>query len=263
MNVDLLLLELALERLGDLVVLGGDQSRQHLDQRHLGADRGEEAGELGAHDPAPEHRQAPGLTREVQRFLARHHALAVELEARRHRGDGSGRDHDVVGGQLDALSAGLGDPDAVGAREARRTAEDLDLSPREQGLHAAGQLLHDLVLALDQPVPAHLRLADIDAELARPADLVEKMSGDDPGLSGNAAPVETRAAELVLLDHRGLEAELRGADRRDVAAGAGADDDQVEVVGVTHDGRSRLDVACYVPLRKCPGIGTMQAGTRL
>src|SRR5207244_781251 len=82
MNVDLLLLELALERLGDLVVLGGDQPGQHLDQRHLGADRGEEAGELGAHDPAPEHRQAPGLPREVQRFLARHHALAVELEAR-------------------------------------------------------------------------------------------------------------------------------------------------------------------------------------
>ena len=36
-----------------------------------------------------------------------------------------------------------------------------------------------------------------------------------------------------LLDAGDLHAELGGADRRDVAAGAGADDDEVETIG--HD----------------------------
>src|SRR3981189_770653 len=47
-------------------------------------------------------------------------------------------------------------------------------------------------------------------------------------LGRNASPLVADAAEIGLLDHRGLEAELRRADRRDVAAGAGADDDDVE-----------------------------------
>src|SRR3954471_17863180 len=47
-------------------------------------------------------------------------------------------------------------------------------------------------------------------------------------LGRNAAPVQADAAEIGFFDDRGLEAELRGADRGDVAAGAGADDDNVE-----------------------------------
>ena len=37
---------------------------------------------------------------------------------------------------------------------------------------------------------------------------------------------------MLALDDRRLQAELRGADRRDIAAGAGADDD--DVVGFSH-----------------------------
>ena len=51
-------------------------------------------------------------------------------------------------------------------------------------------------------------------------------------LGRNAAPVEAGAAERRrALDHGGLEAQLRGADRGDVAAGPGADDDDVVFVG--------------------------------
>ena len=51
-------------------------------------------------------------------------------------------------------------------------------------------------------------------------------------LVGNAAPQQAGAAErLLLLDDGDLEAELRGADRRDVAAGSGADHDHVVVLG--------------------------------
>src|SRR5438874_12954944 len=47
-------------------------------------------------------------------------------------------------------------------------------------------------------------------------------------LGRNAAPVEADAAEIGFFHDRGLEAELGGADGGDIAAGAGADDDDVE-----------------------------------
>ena len=50
-------------------------------------------------------------------------------------------------------------------------------------------------------------------------------------LGGNAAPVEADAAEIGALDDRRLEAELRRADRGDIASRPGADDDDVEGFG--------------------------------
>jgi hypothetical protein len=47
-------------------------------------------------------------------------------------------------------------------------------------------------------------------------------------LRWNAADVEAGAAEgLVLLDQRRLESKLRGPDRADIAARAGADDNEI------------------------------------
>src|SRR6202035_1677337 len=47
-------------------------------------------------------------------------------------------------------------------------------------------------------------------------------------LGRNAAPVQANAAEVGFFHDRGLEAELCGANGGDVAAGTGADDDDVE-----------------------------------
>src|SRR5690606_21519593 len=57
-------------------------------------------------------------------------------------------------------------------------------------------------------------------------------------LRGDAADVEAGAAErFAALGAGGLQAQLGGADRGDVAAGAGADDEDVVVVGlVGHSG---------------------------
>src|SRR5207244_5311520 len=120
----------------------------------------------------------------------------------------------------------------VGAGELRGAAHDLDLSALEQRLDTAGELLHDALLALEQPPPVDLRLADLDPVFPGAPDLLEQVGRDDPGLGRNAAPVEAGGAEFVLLHHRGLEPELRGADRRDVAAGTGADDDHLIVAWI-------------------------------
>ena len=52
------------------------------------------------------------------------------------------------------------------------------------------------------------------------------------GLGRNTSPVKADAAEMLALDDRRLQTELRRADRGDIAARPAADDD--DVVGVGH-----------------------------
>ena len=59
---------------------------------------------------------------------------------------------------------------------------------------------------------------------------VQHVGGVEKRLRGDAAHVEAGAAQrLAPFDDGDLLAKLRGADRGDVAAGAGADDDGVEI----------------------------------
>ena len=57
--------------------------------------------------------------------------------------------------------------------------------------------------------------------------MVEDLGRAQQRLGRDAAPVEADAAEVLALDDRGLEAKLRRADRGDIAAGAGAEHDDV------------------------------------
>src|SRR4029077_9289039 len=58
--------------------------------------------------------------------------------------------------------------------------------------------------------------------------VMENLGRAQQRLGRDAAPVQADAAEIGFLDHRGLEAELGCTDRRDISAGTGADDDDVE-----------------------------------
>jgi len=57
-----------------------------------------------------------------------------------------------------------------------------------------------------------------------PEALVERRALEE-GLGRDAPAVEARAAELVLVDERGLEAKLRATKGGRVAASAGAEDE--------------------------------------
>ena len=82
-----------------------------------------------------------------------------------------------------------------------------------------------------------LDVADGDVEVVGLVlDLVIQLGPGDEGLGGDAAPVQADAAELVTLDTGHAEAQLGGADGGDVAGGAAADDDEVEVLGICHGG---------------------------
>ena len=55
------------------------------------------------------------------------------------------------------------------------------------------------------------------------------VAGGEKRFARDATDVQASAAEfLVFLDDRGAQSELCGANRGDISAGAGADDDEVK-----------------------------------
>src|SRR5690606_27942094 len=104
-----------------------------------------------------------------------------------------------------------------------------------------------------------LRLAEVDAVVGGVLRLVDHRRRVQQRLGGNAADVEADAAELrVAFDQHGVEAEVGGAERGRVAAGAGTeDDDGAFDVGLAAGGgrglgRGRLVVVLlFVPLPAC------------
>ena len=109
----------------------------------------------------------------------------------------------------------------------------IDVVFLEQEGHAFDIALDALILESHHGRKVDLRLADLDAHLVEQlAGFFIELGGVQQRLGGNATDVEAGAAEgLVLLDYGNLHAELCRADGADIAAGAGADDD--EIVG--HD----------------------------
>jgi hypothetical protein len=117
-----------------------------------------------------------------------------------------------------------------------------DLVGLEQHRDAAGELLHDLVLAADHRRHVDLRVLEADAVVAEQvAQVPELARGVEQRLRRDAADAQAGAAErrlAVLAERRvdagDLHAQLGGADRGVVAGGAGADHDDVEVLGLAH-----------------------------
>ena len=105
----------------------------------------------------------------------------------------------------------------------------VDLVLLEQEIDALDVAVDALVLELHQRGEIELRRADADAHLGKAmSGLLEHLRGVQQRLRRDAADVEAGAAVgRALLDHRDLHAELRRADRADIAAGAGADDDEI------------------------------------
>src|SRR5690606_39498100 len=96
----------------------------------------------------------------------------------------------------------------------------------------SSDLLDDLVLAGVhlRHVDRRRRAADVDAPFRRFLRELQRVRVLEQCLRRDAAPVQARAAKRrLLLDDGDLEPELRGADGRDVSAGARSYDDQVVI----------------------------------
>ena len=209
------------------LVEGGQDAVEHFDDRHLGPQPGEQAGEFTADDPATQHQQA-GRDR-----LGRQHSSRIQdpLGFRNepgHQRRGAGGDDDLVGFD-DLCLAVRRDGDLAPALEGGSASEEGDLVGLDQLGDAVAQLGDDIVLALlHRGEIGHGRAGGLDAEAGRRLDHVQDFSAGQQRLGRDAAPVEAGAAEKFLLDQRDLRAILRRPDRGHIAARSSANHGDVE-----------------------------------
>ena len=272
-DVEFLFAELAQRLLRDVGVGQRQEVGQGLEQRDLRAEPVPDRAEFQPDHAGADHAQRLRHGVEIQRAHVVDDVLAIEGDVRdRDRLRARGEDH-VVGLQHDLVAAagrGHGDP-AVGA-EAAAAVEERDLVALQQLRDAAGELLHHGVLALEHGRDVDARAFDRDAVRGVVVlQVVVMLAGVEQGLGRDAADVEAGAARRrlavlagELVDAGRLQAELRGADRGDVAAGAGADDDDVEFFAhfLIPCIRARAACAPGLPGRRAPRPGTAPSPCR-
>src|SRR5450759_87728 len=235
-DFDALLLE-ALAREGlNLVVLDRQDLRQHLDHRQLSAERAVERGKLDADGAGADHQQRLRNAGRRHGLKVSPHQFLVRLQAGQHARPRAGGDDDVFG----LIGAGW-------KRTFRRFAfgglhrdlagcVDRGFAPDDRHFI----LFHEEADAVVEPLGHRARTRDHGFRVV--ADIVglqpvvlgvlhvmEYFRRAQQRLGGDAAPVQANAAEIVALDYRSFETELRRADGGHVSARAGADDQNVEI----------------------------------
>ena len=230
--VDVLLGQPAAGDLGDVGVLGRQHAVERLEQQHLG----------------PHARRRPTRSRRPTRRRRRRRSCRAAPRApmpprcrsrgRRTRCPGSAsassrwRARSVLASiSLPSIAADL--DVAVVGRASRRPRCRSILFFLNRPPTPPVERRDDLLAALVDLGEVDRAAGDLDPE-SPASSISESMSADaQHGLGRDAGVVQAAAADLVLLHHGGLHPELGGADRRHVAAGAGADDDAV-VLGFGH-----------------------------
>ena len=112
----------------------------------------------------------------------------------------------------------------------RGACKRLDLVLLEQKGDALGQAVDHLVLAAQHLLEVERDGGDLDPVIGEMRRGLDEFFGTlQQRLRRDTADIEAGTAEhAALVDAGDLHAELRRADRRDIAARPGADDDQIE-----------------------------------
>ena len=246
LDVQALLLEFARGDLAHFRVGRGEEVRQAFEDGDLGAQALPHAAQLQADHAGADHAQALRHGFQVERADVVDDVLA-ELGERQLDGIRAGGEDHVGGLQLDFGTVVLLDLDHVArlpavCLESAKAVERGDLVGLEQRRDAAGELLHDAVLAGDHLLHVDRRRLEADAVLVEEvAHVPELAAGIQQRLGRDAAHAQAGAAQgrLAVLAQRGvdaggLQAQLRGADGGVITGRAGTDDNDVESLLFAH-----------------------------
>ena len=225
LDLEALLGEDAGEVADDVVVVGRDDFREKFDDGDVGAQARPDGAEFETDGATADDHEFLRDAGEVDGVVAGDDAGAVKFHERQLDGRGAGRDDDVFGGEHF-----VADFDRGRRGEARGAREDGDLTALGELGDAPDELRDDVVFFLQQRGEVEFDAAEFDAVGGGVRAGEDKLLGGmKQRFAGDAADVEASAAEgAAFVDEGDFEAELRGAKRADVAARAGADDDQVE-----------------------------------
>ncbi len=236
-DVQALLLEFLGGDLGHFGIGGSQEVRQGFQDGHFRTQTLPHAAQFQTDHAGTDDGQTLGHFGEVQRADVVHDVLAVELGERQLDRIRTGGDDDVGALELHFAAVMLLDLDHVARQQLAEAVVGGDLVGLEQLRDAAGELLHDGVLAADHLAHVHLGVVEADAVLVEDVAHVPVLArGIQQRLGRNAAHAQAGAAQgrLAVLAQRcvdagGLQAQLGRADGGVVAGRAGTDDDDVEL----------------------------------
>ncbi len=237
LDVQSLLGQLAQPFLGDGLVDHRQEARQGFEDGGLGAEARPDAAQLHADDASADDAEGARHFGEFQGAPGIDDAVLVDRRDLQVDRLGAGGDDDVFGAVGLFLAVVRLVADLAAAEQLAEAEQAGDLVALEQHLDAAGVGLAHRVAARLHFLQVQLDLAYADAvhgELVLGA--VVQLGRFEQGLGGDAAGIEAGAAEGLravgvdpAVDAQRLHAQLGSADRRGVAAGTAADDDDVVV----------------------------------
>ena len=146
-------------------------------------------------------------------------AVPVDLQTGQRLGHRARREEDVP--PLVALAV---DVDRGGGGEPALTLDVGDLAGGDQTLKSLVEPGDHAVLVLVHPGHVDAVEGALDAELGALAGLIGQLPGVQQRLGGDAAPVQTGAAQLVLLDQGDVQTQLRSAQGSGIAAATASED---------------------------------------
>ena len=235
--------------LGDLFVGGAQENGQRLQDRDLGAQPPPDAAHLEPDDSGADNAELFRDLGNRQCSIVVEDELVVERCSGKRPRLRAGRDDHVPGHER--LSAGTFDLDLPGARcaagEAAGAGMEGHLVLPEQIQDAVVVLAHDLVLAREHPRDVDRQTLDVDPVVGKGVPRVleilrrlqERLGRNTANVSAGTAERRLAVGHRPVVDAGSSEAELRGANGGGVAAGTGADDDDVELFSHSISRRSR------------------------
>ena len=227
-KVQALLGQQFLELFLHLAVQAGGDGVQVFDHLHIRAQPGIDAAHLQPDHARADHHHGFRDLAQRQRAGRGDHGLFIH----RHLGPGDrGRLGPAGDDDVFRLVGGVTDRDLARRGDAAPALEPVDLVLLEQEFDALGVLADHVVLVGQHLFPVDLGRRALQAHLFEIVlRLVQLVAGVQQRLGRDAAHVQAGAAQgFAPLDAGGFQAQLGAADRGDIAAGAGADDDDIVV----------------------------------
>src|SRR5690625_1637906 len=241
-RLDALLLEGAGELFGDILILNRHDAIHQLDDGYFRAHVVVEVAKLDTDCAGAANDETLRRRLLEHGFAVRDDFLAVDRQGRDLPRARTGGNDDMLGADLtlfaDLLAVhvlGRLDRDLAFAGDTCAAVDDVDLVLLHQELDALVHLARHVAASLDDLVKLGrnltLKLESVRIQIAR---VFKHFGATQQRLGRDTADVQADAAQLILLDDRCLETEMRGPDSRLVATWSRSDHDDIVLIILGH-----------------------------
>ena len=227
-HLDALFFQNLLEVLAQLTVHVGQQAVHALHQRDGAAQIPVKGGELHADDAAADDDQRViEPVAALQQLVGGHDAGQFQPGDGRPHIDGAGGDEDALRGVACHPAVRRRHIHFAGGGDTAHALDEIHLGGLQQAVDAAAQLLGHAALVGEDLLHIEGSACRVNAHARAVHRVTVDLGGVEQRLGGDAAPVQAGATHLTARHHRRMQAQRGGPEGGGIAAGAGADHNQL------------------------------------